>query len=131
MARIPEGAELIDNPVSRAPGFRIGNVHVMAGVPSIFQAMLDNVVPTLKGGRKMLSAAVDCPVPEGIIGTALGEVQVHHPETSIGSYPQYDGLRFSTQIVVRSRSQVAIDAAVADVRAMVAQLALPSTPTGK
>src|SRR5690606_17440753 len=61
MARMPRGADLIDNPVSTAPGFRIGNVHVMAGVPSIFQAMLDNVVPTLKVGTKMLSATVPCP----------------------------------------------------------------------
>ena len=72
MARMPRGAEHIDNPVSVAPGFRIGNVHVMAGVPSIFQAMLDNVVPTLRTGTKLLSATVECPFGEGLVGSAAG-----------------------------------------------------------
>ena len=71
MARMPQGATHIDNPVSTAPGFRIGNVHVMAGVPSIFQAMLDNVVPTLKTGAVMLSETVHCPYPEGTVGGPL------------------------------------------------------------
>ncbi len=79
----------IDNPVSIAPGFRIGNVHVMAGVPSIFQAMLDNVVPTLRTGAKLLSATVPCPHGEGIIGGPLAEIQKAHPDTIIGSYPKY------------------------------------------
>ncbi|MEC9342717.1 MAG: competence/damage-inducible protein A [Pseudomonadota bacterium] len=118
MARIPQGAQLIENPVSKAPGFVIGNVHVMAGVPSIFQAMLDNVLPTLATGVPMLSEAVDCPYPEGAIGTALGEIQARHGGTSIGSYPRYDGVAYSTQIVVRSRDRAAIDAAAAEVRAM-------------
>ena len=73
MARMPRGAEHIDNPVSVAPGFRIGNVHVMAGVPAIFQAMLDNVVPTLKTGTRLLSATISCPFGEGLIGGPLGE----------------------------------------------------------
>src|SRR5690606_23171157 len=85
MARMPAGAEHIDNPVSLAPGFRIGNVHVMAGVPAIFQAMLDNVVPTLRTGAKMLSATVHCPFGEGIIGGPLGEIQKEHPDTILGS----------------------------------------------
>ena len=89
MARMPRGAEHIDNPVSVAPGFRIGNVHVMAGVPSIFQAMLDNVVPTLRTGTKLLSATVQCPFGEGLIGGALAEIQKAHPDTIIGSYPKY------------------------------------------
>src|SRR5262245_1142617 len=74
MARMPRGAAHIDNPVSVAPGFRIGNVHVMAGVPAIFQAMLDNVLPTLTTGTKLLSATVPCPFGEGAIGTLLGEI---------------------------------------------------------
>lgn len=118
MARIPHGADLIENPVSKAPGFRIGNVHVMAGVPSVFQAMLDKTMPTLKGGARMLSATVDCPLPEGAIGTALAEIQARHRDTSIGSYPRYDGVRYSTQIVIRSRDGKAIAAAEADVRSM-------------
>src|SRR5690606_18810942 len=89
MARMPRGAEHIDNPISVAPGFRIANVHVMAGVPSIFQAMLDNVVPTLKTGTRMLSAMVPCPFGEGLIGGPLAEIQKAHPDTIIGSYPKY------------------------------------------
>jgi molybdenum cofactor synthesis domain-containing protein len=120
MARMPRGADHIDNPVSLAPGFRIGNVHVMAGVPSIFQAMLDNVVPTLKTGTKMLSATVECPVGEGTIGGPLAEIQKRHPDTIIGSYPKYGEGRFWTELVVRARTQEALDAARAEVAAMVA-----------
>lgn len=119
MARMPRGASHIDNPVSLAPGFRIGNVHVMAGVPAIFQAMLDTVVPTLEAGRKLLSATVPCPHGEGTIGGPLGEIQKAHPDTIIGSYPKYLDGRFWTELVVRSRSQEALDAATDAVRAMV------------
>lgn len=123
MARMPRGAAHIDNPVSLAPGFRIGNVHVMAGVPSIFQAMLDNVVPTLKTGTKMLSATVECPVGEGTIGGPLAEIQKRHPDTVIGSYPKYGEGRFWTELVVRARSQESLEAARAEVAAMVARFA--------
>ena len=126
MARMPRGAELIENPVSVAPGFRIGNVHVMAGVPSIFQAMLDNVVPTLRTGAKMLSATVECPFGEGLIGGPLAEIQKAHPDTIIGSYPKYGDGKFSTELVVRARTQAALDAARAEVEAMVAGLARAS-----
>jgi molybdenum cofactor synthesis domain-containing protein len=122
MARMPRGAEHIDNPVSVAPGFRIGNVHVMAGVPSIFQAMLDNVVPTLRTGTKLLSATVQCPVGEGVIGGPLAEIQKAHPDTIIGSYPKYLDGGFSTDIVVRSRTPEALQSACAAVETMVAGL---------
>ena len=127
MARMPRGADHIDNPVSVAPGFRIGNVHVMAGVPSIFQAMLDNVVPTLKAGTKMLSATVHCPFGEGLIGGPLGDIQKAHPDTIIGSYPKYGDGKFWTELVVRARSQEALEAARADVEAMVAGFASTSS----
>jgi molybdenum cofactor synthesis domain-containing protein len=120
MARMPRGASHIDNPVSMAPGFRIGNVHVMAGVPSIFQAMLDNVMPTLKTGTKMLSATVQCPHGEGLIGGPLGDIQKRHPETIIGSYPKFGEGKFWTELVVRGRSQEALDAARVEVETMVA-----------
>lgn len=123
MSRMPRGADHIDNPVSVAPGFRIGNVHVMAGVPSIFQAMLDNVVPTLRAGTKMLSATVHCPFGEGLVGGPLGDIQKAHPDTIIGSYPKYGDGKFWTELVVRARSQEALDAARADVEAMVAGFA--------
>ena len=119
MARMPHGAAHIDNPISMAPGFRIGNVHVMAGVPSIFQAMLDNVVPTLATGTKLISATVQCPFGEGAIGDALGAIQKAHPDTIIGSYPKYLDGKFWTELVVRSRSQEALDAAARAVQAMV------------
>ncbi|WP_367718681.1 competence/damage-inducible protein A [Nitratireductor sp. GISD-1A_MAKvit] len=108
MARMPQGAEHIDNPISVAPGFRVENVYVMAGVPAIFQAMLDNVVPTLKTGAKLLSETIPSPHPEGAIGGPLGAVQAAHPETIIGSYPKYQDGSFWTEIVIRSRSRTAL-----------------------
>ncbi|MGB3831688.1 MAG: competence/damage-inducible protein A [Mesorhizobium sp.] len=119
MARMPHGAAHIDNPVSTAPGFHIGNVYVMAGVPAIFQAMLDNVVPTLKGGARMLSATVHCPFGEGVIGGPLAEIQKAHPDTIIGSYPKYGDGKFWTELVVRSRSEEALEAARTEVQSMV------------
>jgi len=122
MARIPDGADLIDNPVSKAPGFIIGNVHVMAGVPSVFNAMVENIMPTLEGGQKMLSTAIECTFGEGTIGDALGEIQKANKETSIGSYPKFDGETYSTQIVIRGRDQALIDAAASQVMTMLASL---------
>jgi molybdenum cofactor synthesis domain-containing protein len=119
MARMPRGAKHIDNPVSVAPGFRIGNVHVMAGVPAIFQAMLDNVVPTLRAGTKLLSATVHCPVGEGVIGGPLAEIQKANPDTIIGSYPKYLDGSFWTELVIRSRDPEALERARAAVEAMV------------
>lgn len=119
MARMPRGATHIVNPISTAPGFRIGNVHVMAGVPAIFQAMLDNVVPTLKTGTKLLSATVHCPFGEGTIGSMLADIQKEHPDTIIGSYPKYQDGSFWTELVVRARSPQALEAGRAAVQAMV------------
>ena len=122
MARMPEGADLIANSVSSAPGFRVENVHVMAGVPKICQAMMDAVVPTLRHGRPMISETLECTLPEGVLGQPLGEVQDDHPDTMIGSYPQWDDGRFRTQIVVRGREREAVDAAASAVRDMVVEL---------
>ena len=123
MARMPRGASHIANPVSVAPGFVIGNVHVMAGVPQVFQAMLDNVMPTLRTGAKVMSQSVRSPYGEGDIGTPLTAIQKAHPETSIGSYPKFDGKTFSTDIVVRARDPEALAAAEADVQAMIQAIA--------
>ena len=123
MARIPFGADLVDNPVSRAPGFRIGNVIVMAGVPSVMQAMLDNAITGVKGGAKMLVANVAADdLPEGIYGDALGEVAKARPEVSIGSYPSFQDGKFKNQIVVRSRDAAALEEARGAVEAMLARL---------
>jgi molybdenum cofactor synthesis domain-containing protein len=123
MARMPKGSDQIDNPVSLAPGFRIGNVHVMAGVPAIFQAMLDNVVPTLKAGVVMLSATVHCPYGEGTIGGPLGEIQKANPNTIIGSYPKYLDGTFWTELVVRSRSADDLERARAAIEDMLSKIA--------
>ncbi len=110
MARIPAGASLIDNPISAAPGFTIRNVHVMAGVPNIFEAMVASVMPTLTGGPPMLSQSLRVVRGEGDIAHALGELAANHPEVSIGSYPfQRDGVHGSN-IVVRSQDGAAVDA---------------------
>jgi len=122
MARTPEGATLIPNPVSVAPGFIIQNVHVMAGVPAIFQAMLDNVIPTLQTGTKLMSTTLPCPFGEGTIGGPLAEIQKAHAETIIGSYPKYESDRFWTEIVVRSRSKESLDAAAKAVQEMLDSL---------
>jgi molybdenum cofactor synthesis domain-containing protein len=122
MARMPVGANHIPNPISTAPGFHIGNVHVMAGVPSVFQAMLDSVVPTLKTGRKLLSATVHCPFGEGLIGDPLAAIQKANPETIIGSYPKSFEGKFSTDIVIRARAAEPLARAEDAVRSMVATL---------
>jgi molybdenum cofactor synthesis domain-containing protein len=120
MARIPAGADLILNKVSAAPGFRIGNVHVMAGVPSIMQAMLDEVAPTLKTGVKMLSETVRADLREGDIGTPLAAIAKAHPEVTIGSYPFQDDRGPNSNIVVRSRDPGKLAAAKAAVEDMLA-----------
>ncbi|MGG7566181.1 competence/damage-inducible protein A [Rhodovulum sp. DZ06] len=117
MARIPEGAELILNPVSQAPGFTLRNVHVMAGVPAIFEAMLDSLRPRLAGGPPMLSHALRAPLPEGEISGPLGEIAAAHPGVSFGSYPFFRG-GLGTTLVARSTDRAALEAGVAAVRAM-------------
>ena len=120
MARIPEGASLIDNPVSKAPGFRIGNVIVMAGVPSVMQAMLDDAIKGVRTGTPMLSATVEAgSLPEGLYGDALGAIAAARPAVSIGSYPSFKDGKFHNQIVVRSKDEAAMAEACAAVQAMV------------
>jgi molybdenum cofactor synthesis domain-containing protein len=129
MARIPHGADLVENPVSTAPGFRIGNVIVMAGVPSVMQAMLDNAIKGVKGGAAMLTANVEAgSLPEGRYGDALREIAEARPAVSIGSYPSYAEGRFRNQIVVRSKDAAALEDARAAVEAMVAKLKGEAAP---
>ncbi|WP_337266878.1 competence/damage-inducible protein A [Oryzifoliimicrobium ureilyticus] len=123
MARMPQGAQHIPNAVSTAPGFIIGNVYVMAGVPQVFDAMINAVLPELKTGTKVLSLAISCPFGEGDIGTKLALVQKSHPDTSIGSYPRYIGGSFSTELVVRARDETKLNAAANDIRAMIEGIA--------
>ncbi|WP_025898935.1 competence/damage-inducible protein A [Sneathiella glossodoripedis] len=102
MARIPDTATLIDNPVSKAPGFQIGNVFVMAGVPMIMQAMMESILPTLTGGAKMHSRTIGAALPEGKVAKDLGELQVKYPDVSMGSYPYFKQGKVGTNLVLRS-----------------------------
>ena len=113
MARIPDGALLIDNPVSVAPGFTIGNVHVMAGVPAVFKAMVASVMPTLTGGAPLLSQSIRIDRGEGDIAGPLGKLATDYPDLSMGSYPfQKDGV-YGANIVIRGHDATQIDAAIA------------------
>jgi molybdenum cofactor synthesis domain-containing protein len=120
MARIPEGASLIVNSVSAAPGFRIGNVHVMAGVPVIMRAMLEAIAPTLTGGRKVQSVTIRCRVGEGNIGGPLAALQLQYPDVKMGSYPRMGDGTVMTELVLRSADEAGLAEAARAVHAMVA-----------
>jgi molybdenum cofactor synthesis domain-containing protein len=112
MARIPDGAVLIDNPVSTAPGFTLGNVHVMAGVPTIFQAMVASVLPTLTGGRPLLSQTWRVMRGEGEIAEDFGRLAAEYPDLTMGSYPFQVNGAFGTNLVIRGTDAGRIDAAM-------------------
>ena len=116
MARIPDGATLIENPVSVAPGFTLGNVHVMAGVPSVFQAMVASVMPGLKGGPPLLSQSLRVPRGEGDIAGPLGEIAATHPDVSFGSYPYQQDRVYGANVVIRSDSAEALEGAARALR---------------
>ncbi len=112
MARIPDGAALIDNPVSTAPGFTIQNVHVMAGVPSVFQAMVASVLPNLTGGSPLLSQTLRVNRGEGDIAATLSSLATDFSDLSIGCYPfQVNGV-FGANVVVRGTDGTQVDAAI-------------------
>ncbi|WP_112664506.1 competence/damage-inducible protein A [Microvirga flavescens] len=129
MARIPHGADLIENPISKAPGFRIGNVIVMAGVPSIMQAMLDLVAPTLQTGARMVVETVDAgSLGEGAYGDGLARIAAEHAEVSIGSYPSFTSTGFNNQIVIRAKDAEAVSRVAKAVRALVESLKSDRVP---
>lgn len=118
MARIPDGATLIENPVSAAPGFILGNVHVMAGVPSVFQAMVAGVLPTLAGGAPLISRSLRVMQGEGDIAERLGGFVSEYPDLSVGSYPfQQDGI-YGANIVVRGTDVARLDLAMDALQSM-------------
>ena len=124
MARIPHGAALVENKISKAPGFMLGNVIVMAGVPSIMNAMLEAVTPRLKTGAQMLVETIAAgTVPEGAYAAGLGLIAIDNPQLSIGSYPSMVDGTFHNQIVLRGRDAAALAAAAEKVKALVEQLA--------
>ncbi len=117
MARIPEGAELVANPVSGAPGYMIENVIVMAGIPRIMQAMMEDVLPRLEKGRPVASRSVRVDAPEGNVAGGLAALQQQHPKVQIGSYPFFEETRVGTYVVLRSADTILIEAAITELRA--------------
>jgi molybdenum cofactor synthesis domain-containing protein len=116
MATMPRGAQLIENPVSVAPGFRIANVYVLAGVPQVMRAMFETLAPTLAGGPPVISRAVHVAgVPEGTLAEGLAAIQARHPEVDIGSYPFYRSSGNGVAVVAKGTDVAAGEAAVAEV----------------
>jgi len=122
MADVPEGATLIENPVSKAPGFQIGNVIVLPGVPRIMQAMFEGYRHRLKGGARMLSKAIAAYVPEGVIAKPLTELQARFKDVEIGSYPFVRDGRLGAALVLRTSDAARLAAAAEDLRAMIRDL---------
>jgi molybdenum cofactor synthesis domain-containing protein len=118
MARIPDGARLIDNPVSIAPGFSVENVHVMAGVPKIFEAMLASVLPTLMGGQPLLSQSLRVNRGEGDIAAPFATLAAEYPDLSMGSYPFNQNGVFGTNLVIRGTDAVRLNGAMARLTAL-------------
>ncbi len=128
MARIPLGAKLIRNPVSAAPGFTIGNVHVLAGVPEIAAAMLNELAPQLTRGEPVSVRSIMVPAGESAFASSLAEIQRNFADVAIGSYPKITDEGFSVEIVLRSRNNEQLVQAAEAVEAMVAALAIEDDP---
>ena len=125
MATMPRGASLIDNAVSIAPGFTIGNVHVMAGVPRIMRSMFDALAPSLHGGPPVQSRAVHAfGLQEGAIAEALADVQARHPALDVGSYPFYRGSGGGVALVAKGSDPAEAEAAVAEITRLIEALGL-------
>ncbi len=114
MARIPHGAELVENSISKAPGFQIGNVIVMAGVPAIMEEMLLAVTPRLKTGPKLLSKSIRVHAPEGQVAAPLSDCQRAFPDVAMGSYPSFERGEYGTTLVLRSPDETRLKLAGAD-----------------
>ena len=119
MAYAPDGSELIYNSVSKAPGFKIGNVFILAGVPKIMIAMLDAIIPTLDSGKPLKSVEVDAGIPEGTIASDLSNIQKKYREIEIGSYPYYDNNKAGTVLVLRSTDNEALQKARNEVELLI------------
>jgi molybdenum cofactor synthesis domain-containing protein len=136
MAMIPKGATLINNPVSGAPGFKIENVFVMAGVPRIMQAMFDDVKTQIKRGKPVLSNTIACSLAESAVAEKLEKIQDRYPSVNIGSYPHFRGGILGLSLVLRSTDDPVLDAATREVIDLIAELggepnALSIQSTGK
>lgn len=132
MADVADGAKLIDNPISVAPGYQIENVFVLAGVPRIMQAMFDGVKGNLKGGKPVLSKSIEAYITEGTLAGPLGEIQDNFPDVDIGSYPFFKDRLFGTCLVVRSCDQEKLDAVVDSINTLVSAIcAFPKYSTSE
>jgi molybdopterin-biosynthesis enzyme MoeA-like protein len=125
MARTPEGAEIVENPVSKVPGFKIGNVYVLAGIPEVMQGMFESLAHELVGGAPLLSTTVVAALPEGDLAQPLGALQARYPDVGMGSYPFFGQHRYGASLVLRAtdrdRLLAARDELVELVRAMGAE----------
>jgi molybdenum cofactor synthesis domain-containing protein len=122
MARVPEGAVLLPNPISRAPGFRIGNVFVLPGVPSIMQAIFAELKSNLKGGARVLSRSLSCQLGEGTLAAELALLQERYADVEIGSYPYFRRGDFGVTLVLRGTDRARLDMAARDVAALIRAL---------
>lgn len=130
MARVPDGADLIENRMSGAPGIRWGNIFIMAGVPNITAMMLDALSGTLEGGRPLLSATLGCWVAESEVADLLRQTEAAHDGCQIGSYPFFREGRVGANFVIRSTDQAALDACAADLAARLAATGRDSVADG-
>ena len=122
MAMVPEGATLLPNPISRAPGFQIGNVFVLPGVPSIMRGIFDQLKHRLVGGEKMLSRSVSCHLAEGTLAKDLGALQARYPELEIGSYPYFRRSDFGVTLVLRGTDNGRLTDATRELKGLIRAL---------
>ena len=122
MANTPEGATLIENPVSKAPGFQMDNVFVMAGIPEVMQAMFESVVHRLVGGKPLVSRSVTVYLPESKVALGLEALQGRYSDVEMGSYPFNRAGRFGTRLVLRATEVERLDAAAGELDALIAEL---------
>jgi molybdopterin-biosynthesis enzyme MoeA-like protein len=128
MAHVPEGARLIDNPISAAPGFQIGNVFVMAGIPTVMQAMFDSLKHRLTGGKPMLSRTIAALLGEGVVAQDLGALQDRYGDLEIGSYPFVRQNRFGASFVIRGTDAGRIAACAEELQAIIRRLGAEPLP---
>ena len=119
MALVPEGSELIQNLTGGPPGFSIGNVYVLAGIPAVMRAMLGTLAPKLTGGKILQSRSIGADLAESVIAHALGTIQAEHADTEIGSYPFFREGRYGTSLVVRGTNEESLRAAADKIKAMI------------
>jgi molybdenum cofactor synthesis domain-containing protein len=122
MAMVPEGAVLLPNPISRAPGFQIGNVFVLPGVPNIMRGIFEQLKYRLAGGDKLLSRSVGCKLGEGALAKDLGALQERWPDVEIGSYPFFRRDGFGVTLVLRSTNRTRLEAATAELKGLIREL---------